>query len=165
MKLRIALICACLTFTTALAHAKPPQIDPEKAADLRRLIELTGSLKLAQEEMTRMAEQMKPVLLRNLPPGERSQEIADTFVHRLLARATPDEYIKMIMPVYDKYLTLEDVKGLLQFYESPVGKHFVQVMPKMTAEYNEVGARWGQEIAREVLQQMSKEYPELKQVQ
>jgi hypothetical protein len=160
----MAFVCVCFSLFAAAAQAASPQIDPQKAADIRRLIELTGSAKLVQDSMTKMAEQIKPLLVRALPPGERREEIADTFMRRLIARANPDEYTQIVMPIYDKYLTREDLKGLLQFYESPLGKRFIQILPKMMAEANEAGTRWGERMAREVLQQMSAEYPELKEV-
>jgi len=35
--------------------------------------------------------------------------------------------------LYDKYFTNEEIKGLIAFYESPIGKKTIQVLPALSA--------------------------------
>jgi len=42
--------------------------------------------------------------------------------------------IEAIIPVYNNYYTEEEIKKLIQFYESPVGKKLLEVTPKIIVE-------------------------------
>ena len=53
-------------------------------------------------------------------------------------------------PIYHKYLTLEETKGLIKFYETPLGKKVISVMPKMTQEGMQAGQIWGQFISEKL---------------
>ncbi len=162
MKTRIAVTWLFLTLIPGLALSASPQIDPGKEADIRRLLEATGASKLGATMGAQMAEQIKPLLMKALPPGERSQKIVDTFIQKLLLQANAEEFTKRVIPIYDKHLTDEDIKGLIQFYESPLGRRVVQVLPVISQESFTAGAQWGQQLSQEVLRQMQEEYPELK---
>jgi hypothetical protein len=153
-----------LLFCLGRAGGAVPQSDPTKEADIRRLIELTGSAQLTQAMMNQMAQQMKPLLINSLPPGERSEQIANIFVQKMVERANSEGFLKMVIPIYDKHLSHEEIKGLIQFYESPLGKKYVEVLPQMMQESNAAGAEWGHQITQEVLQDMQEQFPELKKI-
>ena len=40
-----------------------------------------------------------------------------------------DKIIKAVIPVYKKYLTLDDLKEIIKFYETPVGKKLAEILP------------------------------------
>jgi hypothetical protein len=67
------------------------------------------------------------------------------------------------IPVYDKYLSDAEIKGLTEFYSSPVGQKMVQVLPKLMSECMENGQKWGQEIGRESMVEVLSEHPNLQQ--
>jgi hypothetical protein len=46
--------------------------------------------------------------------------------------------------LYAKYFTHEDVKGMLTFYESDLGKKTIAVMPSLTREAALIGQQWGE---------------------
>ncbi len=160
-KLALLVTVVCCFGSTALQGA-PPQIDPAKEADIRRLMELTGAAKLGQTVGDRMLEQLRPAILHSLPPGERSEQIADAFATKFKARVNSESLGKLIIPIYDKYLTREDLEGLIQFYQTPLGRKMIRVLPQISQESYQAGAQWGEQIAKEVADEMAKEYPELK---
>ena len=41
---------------------------------------------------------------------------------------------QMFYPLYDKYFTEDELRGLLAFYKSPVGQKSIEVMPALTQE-------------------------------
>ena len=45
-----------------------------------------------------------------------------------------DKIIEQLVPIYDKYYTEEDIKALVDFYESPVGKKQLQNTPDIMTE-------------------------------
>ena len=54
----------------------------------------------------------------------------------------------------DKYLTLDDLKKIVAFYESPVGKKLGASTPAMMAEGMQIGQKLGMEIATELQQEL-----------
>ncbi|MDO8580962.1 MAG: DUF2059 domain-containing protein [Candidatus Omnitrophota bacterium] len=42
-----------------------------------------------------------------------------------------DEVIKQLIPVYDQYYTVEDLKKLIEFYSSPTGQKVIEVTPQV----------------------------------
>jgi len=50
---------------------------------------------------------------------------------------------KMLVPVYKKYFTPEEVKSIIAFYESPVGKKLAGQTPQITTESMQVTQQWG----------------------
>lgn len=49
----------------------------------------------------------------------------------------------MLVPVYSRYLQIEDLKGLIKFYDSPLGKKYSKYTPFLTQQSMEVGQKWG----------------------
>jgi uncharacterized protein len=56
--------------------------------------------------------------------------------------------------IYNKYLTHEEIKGLLVFYKSELGQKAIDVMPKMTSEAIVLGQAWGQGLGPELVQRL-----------
>ena len=54
-------------------------------------------------------------------------------------------------PVYQKHLTLEDLKAITEFYKTPAGKKLAEKTPLITQESMKVGEKWGQGVAEKVL--------------
>ena len=57
---------------------------------------------------------------------------------------------------------MEYIQGLIQFYESPLGKRVVKTLPEISAESQKVGLEMDQNAALVVLRGMSEEYAEIK---
>jgi uncharacterized protein len=150
-----------LTVKLAAAGQRPP-LNPAKEADIRELLRVTGMSDIVEKQMGQMADQVKPLIERSLPPGPRRHEIVEEFSKRFLARASSQGLIQQVIPVYDKYLTDEDIKTVIRFYQSPVGRRLLKIMPEMMKEASAAGQQYGEQIAREVLEEMAQQYPELR---
>jgi uncharacterized protein len=66
--------------------------------------------------------------------------------------------------VYAKNFTLEEIQGLVKFYESPLGQRVVKVLPQVIQESQAAGAQIDQQVAIATLRSMETEYPQLKQM-
>jgi uncharacterized protein len=152
-----------ILLAASFAAGQQPKASVRQEADIRQLLQLTGVAEAVSEQMDQLAEQLKPVVEKSLPPGERRHEIAENFTKRFRARATPEALTKLMVPIYAKYLTDEDVKSLVRFYESPAGQRLLKVMPQMMKEAGEAGREWGTQMATQVVEEMAKDYPELRQ--
>lgn len=57
-------------------------------------------------------------------------------------------------PIYQKYLTLADLKEIAAFYESPVGRKLGAFTPAMMMEGMQAGQKLGAEIAVDLLKEL-----------
>lgn len=143
------------------AAAEPAKIDPAKEADIRRLLELTGTKNLMVQNMNSMQENLRPLMTNSLPPGNYREKLVDLFLTKFRSKADPAHMIDIAVQLYDKYLSQEDIKGLIQFYQTPVGQKAISILPRLLAELVQSGQQWGQEVGRETMQEVLAEHPDL----
>lgn len=144
------------------AAASPPaKIDPAKEADIRKLLEVTGAKELALQTMGSMEKNIRPMLTASLPPGDYREQLIDLFFTKFHSRVQTQEIVEMAVPVYDKYFSDDEIKGLVQFYGTPLGHKTLQVLPKLMGELQDQGRNWGQRIGRESMEEVLTEHPEL----
>lgn len=137
--------------------------DPAKEADIRHLLDVTGAKALMTQQMASMETTLRPLLTNSFPPGEYRDKLIQLFFEKFHSQADSETLIKLVIPVYDKYLSDEDIKGMIQFYSTPLGKKMIDVLPKLTAESNEAGQRWGQQMGRQTMIDVLQEHPDLRQ--
>jgi hypothetical protein len=140
-RLILAVLPLGLLLAAPLA-AQPPEPDNAEARrqDIRSLLELTGSAKLGIQVMSQMLDAFK----------KASPEVPEEFWAELMKEVDPESMISLIVPIYEKHLTHEDIKGLIAFYETPLGRKVTGVLPAIAQESMAAGQQWGMEIARKV---------------
>ena len=140
------------------------RIDSGKDADIRRLLDLTGAGKMGAQMGQQMAQALRPVLEQALPAAQdRTKKIVDTFLQKFQALITPQAFVELTVPIYDKHFTAEEIRGLIQFYESPLGKKMIAESPTIVEESGAAGRTWASQLVQKVFSEMETEYPELKQ--
>jgi hypothetical protein len=142
--------------------AAQPKIDPAKEADIRKLLEITGAKALALQSMDAMLKSIKPLLARGLPPGDYQEKLVDLFYEKFRSKVDAQQLLDLIVPVYDKHLSHEEIKALIQFYETPLGKKTLSALPAIALESREVGENWGQSLGSDCMTEVLTEHPELK---
>jgi uncharacterized protein len=145
------------------AHAAASQAgsttDAAKEADIRSLMELVGARDMIQEATTRGTEQFRENLIASVPASERGQQFINEFIADYQKKFNPDDVTNQLVGLYDKHFTDDEIKGLLQFYGSPLGQKFAAEMPKIAAETQAVNRTITMRLAKETLQDLRKEYP------
>lgn len=177
MKIHIGIACLLLSASSAFAPVQPGQtapkqtppkqaaqqkMDPAKEADIRRLLDLTGSAKLMNQMLATAEQQIRGTLSQALAGSENGQKIMDSFFRRFHTKFTAEMALERLVPIYDKYFSAEDLKALVQFYESPLGQRLVSVLPQVTRDSQLVGSELGQKAAQEAWKEVQDEFPELK---
>ncbi len=138
-----AALLACLPVFSA-------EISSEKKQEIEKMLRLTGMENL----MNQMKTQMVASLKMQIP------QVPEEFWNRFMQKLDTRELLDKIIPVYDKYYTLEDIKAINGFYSSPAGKKVLASLPQVTQECMRIGQEWGQKIgaqaAREIEQEQQK---------
>jgi hypothetical protein len=141
------------------ATAQTPSIDPTKEADIRSLMELVGAHDSLQEAAARGADQFRENLTTSVPNNERGQKFVNAFVDNYKAKFGADAATAQLVAIYDKHFSDDEIKGLLQFYGSPLGQKFASEMPKINMETQAANRAFSTRIAKDVLQDLRRQYP------
>ena len=152
-RLPVTALCVALLSTvvapTLRAQAPQPPKNPEKEAVIRRILEVT---KTADLILTTMEAGL---------PAQRAANPAipavfwDRFAAR--ARAESPSLIDSLVPVYDRLFTTEELKELVRFYETPLGKRLIAATPDLSRDAMMVGQRWGFIIGQQIGEQLQRE--------
>jgi uncharacterized protein len=138
-------------------------VDPAKEVDIRRLLDVMNATAILAQTMQGMETELKPVLSNSLPAGEYREKLINLFFTKVHSRLNSGHLIDLAVPIYDRYLTDDEIKGLIQFYETPLGHKAMSVLPKLSAELQEEGRKWGEKIGRQAMLEVLTENPELEE--
>jgi hypothetical protein len=141
------------------ANQTPHSIDPAKEADIRSLMELVGARDALQDFAAHGADQLRENLVASVPSSERGQQFVNAFIEDYKAKFNPDDATTQLVTIYDQHFTQDEIKGLLQFYGSPIGQKFAAEMPKINGEMQAANRAFSMRIAKDVLQELRKQYP------
>jgi hypothetical protein len=149
----------------AAAHASKAQAATaaDKQADIRHLLAVTGAASVATQTMDEMEKNIRPLMTSSLPPGDYRDKLVELFFQKFHEKSDPDKLVDLMVPIYDKYYTADEIKGLIDFYQTPLGKKTITALPKIVAESQAAGGQWGEELGRECMIEVLKEHPEMQQ--
>jgi len=137
------------------------KIDPAKEADIRRLLDLVGTKGLLVQTMDSMSRSIKPLLANSLPPGEYREKLVDLFFAKFSSKADVQHLLDLAVPVYDKNFSHQEIRSLIEFYQTPLGQKAIATLPKVSVEMQEQGRKWGEDLGRQCMVEVLSEHPEL----
>jgi hypothetical protein len=135
-------------------------IDPRKETRIRELMDITGAKNLGQQLIDAGMEQFRASVQDSQPDNPRAKQFADAFVARFQKHFDPNSLTERVIPIYDKYLTADDLKGLLDYYHSPLGQRMLKALPEVTRESQAAGFALGQKAAQETMEELKADFPE-----
>jgi len=147
--------------TAKVGIAAQSKVDPAKEADIRKLLELVGTKAIVSQTMDSMSKSIKPLLTNSLPPGEYREKLVDLFFAKFTAKADVERLLDLAVPVYDRNLSHQEIRGLIEFYQTPLGQKAIATLPKVTAELQEQGRKWGEDVGKDCMVEVLSEHPEL----
>lgn len=151
--IRAGLIVVLMLFGCVAGARAQAVVAPEKRELIKELLELTGGTKAIDammEAIDRQQERDLPELIsqsvpgKNLTPAERAaleQKMRDTAIRvhkRMKAVFERMNYQQMVLDIgasiFSKYFDEGELKGMIAFYKSPLGKKTIELMPAMMTE-------------------------------
>jgi hypothetical protein len=131
-----------LSLTTMSCFAEVPT-----ESSIKVLLDKSGSSEMGLQAMN----QMIPALKQMAP------ELSEGFWDEFQKQIDISELENMIIPIYQKHLTQEDIDATIQFYDTKAGRNFMSKMPIIMQESMTAGQQWGQGIAQKVMQKQQQE--------
>ena len=148
--MRIIAIVMTFCLLGIVQPAQSDELNNEKKATIKELLQITGANEMGELFGNAFVNQMIMVLKKEKPDIDPK---AFDIIRDEIGKFMHEEFIEKesmlpyIYPVYHKYLTLDEMKGLIDFYKTPLGKKAISVMPQMTREGMMAGQEWGKAIA------------------
>jgi hypothetical protein len=118
-----------------------------KKQDIIKLLDVMD----VKAQATQMIDLMLPSM-QGMVPGAPAE-----FWTKFKAGVKMETFVEMLVPIYDKHLSHDDVKNLIKFYESPTGKKFIKVSPAMTQDAFLASQKWGEKLAQDIISELKKD--------
>jgi hypothetical protein len=145
------------------AGTQAKSIDAVKEADIRALMELVGARDAVQDAANNASEQYREKLLATVPSNDQGQAFVSAVIDNYEKKFDADQVTEQLVGIYDKHFTDDEIKGLLQFYGSPLGQKVAAEMPKVSREIQAASRAASSKAAREALQLVKEQNPEIGQ--
>src|ERR1700704_884971 len=138
-------------------------MDATKETDIRSLMELVGARDLVQDGASNAIEQSREKLLVTVPNNDKGQAFVNAFAASYQKKFDVDRVTEQLVSVYDKHFTEDEIKGLLQFYGSPLGQKVAAEMPKISRETQAAIRTANAKAAKDALAELKRQSPEIGQ--
>lgn len=154
-----ALVMLAAIWITAV---RADELSDQKRADIRTLLKAAGGVASANEMVGPVTEQMVQAVKSARP--DLQQDVLDNIrkvVTDTIRGAIESQggLLDQLVPVYHAHLSQAEVKELIAFYTSPIGRKFADEQPKISREAYEVGMQWGKSLGPLVRQRVEAVIP------
>jgi hypothetical protein len=140
----ILVVFLCTIFFSTNSFSE--ELSNQKKDAIKELIEVTGALNIGKQFSQMMVSQMTVMLKKSKSDVPEKafdilKEVVDSTIDEEMS-----SFIELCYPIYHKYLTLDEIKKMIEFYKTPIGKKVVKVMPEMMQESMLAAQQWAQSI-------------------
>jgi len=124
--------------------SNPVYPETEKEKDIVKLLEVSGIRKQLSYMQDTLMNSMSMMISGSFPkvPDEFWKEF-----NQLIGEKEMDDLVNKIIPVYDKHMSHETVKKLIEMFETPFWEEWKEKMPQISREAGLIGSQWGKEIS------------------
>ena len=74
-----------------------------------------------------------------------------------MLKSSIEELADLLVPVYEKHLTIADLQEMTKFYNTAVGKKYAQSMGPIMQESMKVGEAWGKKIGEKIAKKIAEQ--------
>lgn len=151
--LALLLTLSLLLAASPAAAAGGEELTPEKSADILALMRQSGSDKVAVALGVALARQITSAVHAARPDiPKRALQVVERELAQMLRERMdgPNGMLARMVPVYADAFTHDEIRQMLEFYQSPVGRKAVLMGPQLMVQ----GQRIGQQMANELKPEM-----------
>lgn len=131
--------------------------------DTLDLLEVTGSLDIGTQMGTSLAQQMISSL-KNVRPDidPKAFTIIEEEIVDIIESEMKDTngIVQELIKIYNRHYSHQDIKDLLEFYQSDLGKKLISATPSVVQESMAAGQKWGQNIIPVIQERITTRFEE-----
>lgn len=155
MQIRVAVVAVVVLLGLyAPPAARAQEVDAQTRAAIELLMNLTNTKSLPQQ-MAGMASQQVVDGLKRTQPGlpEQANQIVRDVLNLEFAKMMDGEggIHGDLVAIYAKHFTLDELKGMIAFYQTPVGRKAISELPMLAQETTAAAVRWSQANAGRIM--------------
>lgn len=157
MTLGIILFLLPLASSAASTNHKVPE---PLHRDILQLIKMTQATNMAQLIGNAVAQQLDNNLKAAHPDiSPKAFTIIQDETRKTFANPTTiSQLIDRLVPMFAKYYTDKDVRGMIAFYKTPLGQKVIRANPKIAQASMQIGEEWGRTLAPELVQHIQERF-------
>jgi hypothetical protein len=155
----LGLLCAFLLLVQVMGNASAqPTTDPDALREARAMMAKIGIDALAKQQAAAVRAQLM-AMVQSVDLGKDKEELLAEYARKTAGgiEARLPKYYDDVSAIYARTFTLEELKELNAFYDSPLGKKVVEKMPTLVKECSDLGQQVGVEVFREAFGWMQSE--------
>ena len=145
---KTTLVALFLLFGNVAFAADAPiqqdSINQQKATVIRQLLEVTGAVDIGQQFMNRILEVQK----------QTHPEVDPKVWDRLALKLDMTSMQDVIVEIYDRHFSMQDLQAALAFYKSEPGQRMLKELPGAMNEAMTAGQIWGRQKAEELQKEL-----------
>ena len=161
MKKSACVVVFCM-FLASASHAQQNGTDlPASKADVQRFLDAMHTRDTMMQMMTVMKNQERQMIhqeiaqQKNLPPDFEAKE--DKMMDDVWNNIPFDDFVQVMIPVYQRHFTKGDMDALVAFYDSPTGQKMVKELPAITAETMQASSGIFQKMMAQTMQRVQEQ--------
>lgn len=132
------------TQAPAQTENQKKEISAEKKADILKMLKLTGASEMGKQALTQMLAMQK----------QQNPNVPDKVWQDFMAEVDMNELVELTIPSYDKHFTHDEIKEIIKFFESPIGKKMIVTQPLVMRDSAIEGQKWGMKLASRMAQRL-----------
>jgi len=145
----LALALCCLCATAALAD----ELTQAKIADTKKMLEASGGVMVGKQLASNMTQQIISILRKTRPDiNARALAVVERELNSFLAEKidAPGGMVDRLVPLYANTFSHDEIKQILAFYQSPVGRKTLREFPQLYREGRKLGEAYAKEFGPEL---------------
>jgi hypothetical protein len=161
-----SLIGALLLSITVFAEAQTRPVSDAKRKAIDSIMQLTGTknaLSLMSQQLT--AEILGVLQTKNVPMNEDLIKLIDHEAKKVIYEdfVLNNQFNDIFYALYDEYFSVEELKEIERFYNSPTGKRLLAAMPEISSRSLEISREKSRGIGAKVQQRLMQRFDEAEQ--
>jgi len=118
-----------------------------KEEKVRTLITMSGSGDMGIQMIDTLIPQYKKML----------PDVPESYWIKVKKNVDVNELIDLIIPIYVKYYTDDDITKLIEFYESDIGQKMIKISPLMMQDSMDAGQAWGEKMGEKIIIELTED--------
>lgn len=119
----------------------------QKEERVLELLKLSGSGDIGKQYFVSIMDQFQQLF----------DDVPQVFWEEAKNLMDPNELMELIIPIYERNFTEEEIEGLIAFYKSPLGQKLVKEQPIILQESMRAGEIFGEEFSTRVVDKLKSE--------
>ncbi len=151
---RVLAVFFAICLGPAIGDVSAADTAKSRRANVEKLLHVTGAV----ENGRAMSEQVISQVISSLKakrPNATTEELEEVRVaaNSVISERFP-ELVDALIPIYEKYYTEAEVKLLIEFYSTDLGKKINDVSPRTMKESFSAGIVWGESLESDIIKRL-----------